>query len=156
DREELRLVADQLVVVRELEPHPAPVHEAVADRVAEQGALGVVADVNLVVAAALGGRARDHRPVVRQDGAAVDLLLLQQRPAVRRVGLERVRVEDRPVRREPEEEGVEDQEEAEELDDLPVHWASASPSSRARRRALSEIISSSASRMKLATIELPP
>ena len=89
------------------------------------------------------------------DHTGGEFLLLEQRPSVGGVGLQRARVEDRPVRGEAEEQRVEEQDEAEELDDLPVH-SRASCWSRTLRRERSEIISSRASRMKLATIELPP
>ena len=78
--EELGLVPDQLVVVGELEADPTTVDEAVADRVAEQRALRVVADVDLVVALPDRRRVGDHRAVVGDDVAALDLLLLEQRP----------------------------------------------------------------------------
>ena len=65
--------------------------EAVADRVAEQRALRVVAHVDRVVALPSGSSCGDHGAVVGEDVAALDLLLLQQRAAVGRVGLERRR-----------------------------------------------------------------
>src|SRR3954454_14462875 len=100
---------------------------------------------------------RDHRAVVGEDVASLDPLLLEQGPAVRGGRLQRARVEQRPVRGEAEEQGVQEQDEAEELDDLPVHSAApASACNRTRRRDLSETINSRAKRMKLATMELPP
>ena len=159
DREELGLVADQLVVVGELEADAAALDEAVADRVAEQAPLRVLADEDPLGALAARIRGRDHRAVGGEDVAAVDLLLLEQRPLVGDVVLQSLGVEDRPVRGEAEQQRVEHDDDAEELDDRRVHAYSASIASasrRARRRALSETIRSSARRMKFATIELPP
>src|SRR3954447_14252334 len=100
---------------------------------------------------------RDHRAVVGEDVAPLDPLLLEQGPPVRGVRLQRARVEHRPVRGEAEEQGVQKQDEAEELDDLPVHSAApASACNRTRRRDLWETINKGASRTKFATIELPP
>jgi hypothetical protein len=48
--EELRLVADQFVVVGQLEAHPSLCHEAVADRVAEERSQRVMPHEDLVVA----------------------------------------------------------------------------------------------------------
>src|SRR3954453_14599382 len=100
---------------------------------------------------------RDHRAVVGEDVPPLDSLLLEQGPPVRGVRLQRARVEHRPVRGEAEEQRVEEQDEAEELDDLTVHSAApASACNQTRRRDLSETIKRSASRTKFATIELPP
>src|SRR5207244_3238173 len=99
----------------------------------------------LVVALSLLRRTRDHAAVIGQDRAAMDPLLLEQRPPVRGVRLQRARVEDRPVRREAEEQRVEHQDEAEELDYLPVHsTAPASACNRTLRRDLSDTINKSA------------
>jgi hypothetical protein len=117
--------------------------------VAEQGAFGIAPDVAAGIAAALRDRAGENRPVGGEDPAAADLLLLEQRPLVGVLFLQRLGVEDGPVGREPDQHREQDDEEGEELDDLAIH-------DLASRRARSEIRSSSARRTKLATIELPP
>ncbi len=159
DRAELRAVADQLVVVGLLELAVALADEAVADRVPVERPLRIAAHVAQVGAVALRDRAGDHRAVGGEDAAARDLLLLQQRPLVGRLFLQRLRVEHRPVGREADQHREEDDDQAEQLDDLAVHDPSSAATPRgavASRRARSEISSSRASSTKLATIELPP
>ena len=82
DRGELVLLADQQVVLGELDPGAADLDEAVADRVAEQRALRVAAHVDRAAAAALGQALGDQHAVGGGDRAARDLLLLDQRAAV--------------------------------------------------------------------------
>ena len=101
DRAEFGFFADQFFVVELLELGLAVSDEAVADRVAEERALR-----------GSGGRSAGWRPcpsaidlaitraVGGEDAAAADLLLLEQRPLVGFLFLQRLGVEDRPVGRE--------------------------------------------------------
>ena len=111
DRAEFGFVADQLVVVELLELGVALPDEAVADRVAVERALRVAAHVAQAGAVALGDRAGDHGAVGGEDPAALDLLLLEQRPLVGVLFLQRLGVEDRPVGREADQDREEDDDE---------------------------------------------
>ena len=155
DRRELVLLARQHVVARLLQPAPAVLDERVADRVGEQPARRVLAHEHGRAAAPLAPVDRDPGLAVPgEDQAARDRLLLDQRAPVVRVVLEPLRVEHRPVGREPDQQGEQHDEQAVDLPDRHVHT---SPPLRIRSaRAWSETISSSASRTMLATIELPP
>ncbi len=121
DRDELGVVADQLVVVVLLELGVALLHEAVADRVPEQLPLGVAAHVAQPGAVPLVHGAGDHRPVGGEDAPAPDLLLLEQRPLVGALLLQRLGVEHGPVAGEADEDGKEEDDEPKELGDLGVH-----------------------------------
>ena len=116
----------------------------VADRVAEQLAERVAAAERPVPRL---DRPRDDLPVAREDAPAVDPLLLEQRAAVERVVAQRLGLEDRPPRRLRDEQREEDRDEGVEAEGGRVH-----------RGALArfETVSSSASRMKFATIDEPP
>ncbi len=112
-----------------------------ADRMGEQAAQRVGARVGAVLAAPMTAAPRQHRPpVVGDDQPARDLLLLDQRPPVRRVLGERVGLEHRPPRGEDDQDREQDREEPEQLDDLAVHGArralpaAARPRGRCRRR----------------------
>ena len=96
-------------------------HEAVADRVPVQRPFGVATHVAQAVAMPLWHRAGEHGSVVREDPAALDLLLLEQRALVGFLVLQCLRVEDRPPGREADQDREEDDDQAEELDDLAVH-----------------------------------
>ena len=152
DRDELVLLAGQGRVLGPLEPARPLGDEAVADRVAEQRTLRVLADVLVGLVLAGLGRVRDHLAVGGRDLAALDLLRLEQRPLVLRLRLEIVGVEDRPLAREPDEQGEEQQDDREQAADRDVH--SGTPGSG--RRARSEISSSRATRTMFAITELPP
>src|SRR5206468_4851892 len=148
------------VVVVALEPALTAIEEAVADRMAEQAALRIMALVEAAGALALLRGAGDHRAVVAEDRAPVDLQLLQQGAPVDPLFLQRLRVEHRPVGRKSDQHREHQHDQAVELCDLGVHVGSGTGSPSAApaswRRARSEIKSNSASSTKLATIELPP
>jgi ABC-type dipeptide/oligopeptide/nickel transport system ATPase subunit len=155
DRLELVLLADQEVVLGLLDPGVAELDVAVAERVPEQRSLRVAAHVDGLASAARGDALGEEDAVGGRDLAAGDLLLLDQRPAVRVAPLELLRVEYRPLRGEVDEAPEEDQENGVEADDRRVH-ATTPPAPLRGVRARSETSSSSASRTMLATIELPP
>jgi hypothetical protein len=134
NRLELVLLARQVVVAVELEPAPAVLDERVADRMGEGATGGIGTGVGAILPAPL--TAADGEPgavVRREDEAARDLLLLDQRPPVGRIvlesaaGLERAeprelgRGRGAPARGVHEEHREQEDEEPEELDDLPVH-----------------------------------
>ena len=153
DRDELVLLAGQRRVLGPLEPARPLGDEAVADRVAEQRPLRVLADVLVGLVLAGLGRVRDHLAVGGRDLAALDLLRLEQRPLVLRLRLEIVGVEDRPLAREADEQGEEQQDDREQAADRDVHGGTLPAPGR---RARSEISSSRATRTMLAITELPP
>ena len=98
-----RLAAQRRVAIA-LQPRPPQVREVVADRVRELVARRVAAFVDAFRAAGSprAHAAREHRAVRREDPAAGDPFLLQQRARVQRVAAQRRRFEDRPPRRERE------------------------------------------------------
>src|SRR5205823_8016170 len=154
DRGELVGVAGQVVVVLLLEPRAAVRYEGVAHRVGEQVVRRIAAPVaerrplaGLRVHGELGA-------VVRVDEAARDLQLLEQRPAIRGLVLEALRLEHGPARGEHHEQGEQHEHDAEELRDLAVQTTP--PRSAGPVLAAFDTISSSASTTKLARIELPP
>ncbi len=121
DRGELGILPDQLPVVGLLELGVALLGEAVADRVAIEAAQGVPADELGRRALPGADRAGDHRAVIGEDAAALDLLRGEQRPLVDPLVLEIVGIENRPVRREPDQHREQDGDEREQLDDPGVH-----------------------------------
>ena len=155
DRAELALLAGQRGVARALQADPALGHERVADGVREQPPGRIGAPVDAVVARAAAHAARQHLAVGGLDQPARDLLLLDQRAAVLLVVLQRLGAEHRPLRREADQDGEQDHRQREQLRDLLVHTRPPWRCSRSRR-AWSDTISSRASSIMLATIELPP
>ena len=148
DRRQLVLLAGERGVARALEAGAPDAQEVVADRVSEEPRLGRVAAAVQGVAGL--HRVGEQRVVAGADDAAVHALLLDLRARVQGVLAVRLGIDDAVVARHADERGEEHQHEPEELEDRRVHASSAS------RRARSETSSSSASRMKLATIEEPP
>src|SRR3954471_9224111 len=122
----------------------------------EQPILRIDAVVALVLVAADVPVDRQLGVVAREDQAARDLLLLEQRPPVQRVVLEALGADHAPPGREPHEEQEEHRRDHEQAADLAVHRTSPPPSASGSRRARSDTIKSSASSTKLATIDAPP
>src|SRR5690348_4730628 len=130
--------------------------ERVPDRVREDVALGVLAVVAPVLVGADAAVDRELGAVARKDQPTRDLLLLEQRAAVERLGLEGVRLQHGPARGEDREHADHQHRDHEQPADLPVHGISPPASAYGPRRARSLTISSSASSTKLATTDEPP
>src|SRR5207248_4281456 len=92
----------------------------------------------------------------REHQSARDLLLLEELAAVERVVVEALGAAPGVQRREEHEHAEQEQDHEREASDLAVQRTSPPRSAPGSRRARSETIRSSASRKKLATIELPP
>src|SRR5262245_57875946 len=143
-RAQLVLAARELVVVVLLERDPPEADVVEADRQREQAPGRVAALEALARERAVAGQ---QLAVRRPDDAALDLLLLDQRALVLRLLAQRGGAEHGPARAEADEHREQHHEEHEETEDRRVH---------AGWRARLEIASSSATRMKLATIDEPP
>src|SRR6185503_6220020 len=119
--------------------------ERVADLVAED-ARGVDAGVGVALRL---DRAREDGAVVGEDPPALDLGVLEELAPVERVVAQALRAELGPPRGREHEDREQQHDEPEQAGDRRVHAARS-------LRARSEICSSSASRMKLATMDEPP